>query len=159
LFANISGATPQPYHENESLRALACTVATVIQNYKPMSEYDIQTALCIANYESRFRSSAVSENRDDEGNLLSTDWGIFQINDKWQLPDKRKPNCYAMHINEKLRTDVATNARCAAEIFAQSGDNFNAWTTWRTHCSKDKYRQIVSCDEIEADKVIMLAPQ
>jgi hypothetical protein len=42
--------------------------------------------ICACIYqESRFRNTAVGRNKDKNGNILSTDWGIVQINDYWNI--------------------------------------------------------------------------
>lgn len=148
--ANNAASVPQPphaYHEDDVRVARACAIAAVIQSYKPMSADDLQSALCIANYESKFRARAVAENKDESGNLMSADWGVFQINDVWQMPDKKKPNCYAMYINKNLRVDPVVNSKCAAEIFDIVG-TFHPWSAWKQYCSKEDYRQIVQCDGV-----------
>jgi hypothetical protein len=72
--------------------------------------------VCVAKYESGFFEGATHLNTNG-----STDYGLFQINDRYWL----KP-CGA---TGKQLLDGATNARCAKVVFDKQG--LNAWATYK----------------------------
>lgn len=54
--------------------------------------------------ESRFMNSAVGRNKDKSGRVTTTDWGICQVNDFWQIgPKKTFPSVdYVLENPEKV---------------------------------------------------------
>lgn len=62
-----------------------------------------------------------SNNYDKFGNLLSTDYGIFQINNYWQKI-----------WNEEFLFDYKINIRVAWNIYSRDGHTFKLWTCGRT---------------------------
>ena len=59
---------------------------------------------------------AINHNRDKEGNILSSDFGVFQINNKWQGV-----------TNQKFLFDPEINVRLAWRIYQDSGYTFKMW--------------------------------
>jgi hypothetical protein len=59
---------------------------------------------------------AMNHNRDKDGNILSTDYGVFQINNKWQKVG-----------NERFLFDPEINIRLAWRIYQDSGYTFKMW--------------------------------
>jgi lysozyme C len=82
--------------------------------------------VCTAKYESSFYAGA--QNRNTNG---TTDWGLFQINDRYWL----KP----CGVTRQQLLDPATNVRCAAKVYDQQG--IGAWYGYKAHRSEcDRYK-------------------
>ena len=63
---------------------------------------------------------AKNHNRNEFGNIDSTDYGIFQINNKWQKI-----------TNEAFLFDPEINVRIAWNIYSRDGYSFKLWTCGR----------------------------
>lgn len=81
---------------------------------------DLITSVALMCAESARYTLAWHANLDAAGNLLSTDWGIFQINDKAH-PDLELPEDYR---------NVIANAEFAHQIYKDHGKSFNAWAAY-----------------------------
>lgn len=141
----------QPHDYHLSHQAQACETATILRGIEhqqqKLSEGEIQLALCIGYFESKYQATTVGANRDAKGQITSRDWGVFQINDYWQMRDPRKPTCHRLGESEALRYDPLENAKCAVEVFFGRGRTFTAWATWDAYCRHDRYQRPVSCQE------------
>lgn len=80
---------------------------------------DLIDAVALMCAESARYERAYHQNLDELGNLTSTDWGLFQINDKWH-PDFELP--------EGL--NALYNVRYAHKMWKANGKNFNAWAAY-----------------------------
>jgi lysozyme C len=81
----------------------------------------IPEMVCTAKYESSYYAGA--QNRNTNG---STDYGLFQINDRYWL----RP----CGVTRQQLLDPATNARCAKRVFDEQG--LDAWYGYKAHRSE-----------------------
>lgn len=85
---------------------------------------DLVTAVAVMCAESARYTEAYHNNLDDEGHVASTDWGLFQINDKWH-PDFEMPEGF----------NAIYNARYARKMWKDSG-GFNPWAAYNSGAYK-----------------------
>lgn len=81
----------------------------------------LQTAVAIMCAESARFTQAFHNNLDENGSIKSTDWGLFQIN------DKAHPEIEVPAILNPI-----TNATKAYEIFKGRGKRFTAWAAFNS---------------------------
>lgn len=104
---------------------------------------DVPTWVCIAQRESNLNTSALGNlNADGSG-----DHGLFQISDKYWC----SPQGWACNIPCSLLEDddITDDWKCARRIFKQhravTGNGFNAWAVYRSHCSGDTESYVEGC--------------
>jgi len=91
-----------------------------------VDEQDVPTMVCIAKWESTFFERARNRNRNG-----STDYGLFQINDRYWLGP--------CGVGRNGLLDAAANARCAKLVLDRQG--FSAWYGYRAHRREcDRYQ-------------------
>ncbi|XP_055380222.1 lysozyme C-like [Condylostylus longicornis] len=99
-----------------------------------VSKDDILDWVCIAEFESSFRTEAINYNNWDG----SWDWGLFQLNDRyWCDGGKQTANVCKTSCNDFLTDDISAAFNCARIIKnAHSHDHngFGAWVAWKTRC-------------------------
>ncbi|XP_035995818.1 lysozyme C-like [Fundulus heteroclitus] len=85
--------------------------------------------VCLTQHGSNFNTGAINRNTDD-----STDYGIFQINNKWWCSDGgvSRANGCGIRCSELQTDNVETAIRCAKRIVDQQG--VRAWVAWKAHC-------------------------
>jgi len=81
----------------------------------------LRDAVALMCAESARYEEAYHQNLDDEGKLLSTDWGLFQINDKWH-PSFEMPAGF----------NAIYNADYAHSMWRDNGHSFNAWAAYNS---------------------------
>ncbi|XP_017552834.1 lysozyme C-like [Pygocentrus nattereri] len=96
--------------------------------------------VCTAYAESRYNTQITNKNTDG-----STDYGIFQINNRWWCSDGQFPSHNGCRISCKLLTDnISAAIQCAKTIVSQQG--ISAWVGWRNKCkNQDVSRYIAGC--------------
>lgn len=80
---------------------------------------DLVTAVALMDAESARFPDSWHDNLDEDGHLVSTDWGLYQINDKWhdlELPYDLNP---------------IANAELAHELYKFS-QGFNPWAAYNS---------------------------
>ncbi|KAI4895954.1 hypothetical protein NFI96_020226 [Prochilodus magdalenae] len=89
-----------------------------------MSDVGVSLAnwVCLANAESGYNTQATNKNSDG-----STDYGIFQINNRWWCSNGQYPshNICRISCSELLTDDISTAIQCAKTIVRQQG--ITAW--------------------------------
>lgn len=85
--------------------------------FKPENQ---KIAVAVMTAESQRYPDAWHENTDEEGNILSTDWGLFQLNDK------------AQDIALPYHLEPIANAQKAYDIFKNRGKQFTAWAAYNS---------------------------
>jgi hypothetical protein len=93
----------------------------------------IPKMVCTAKYESSFWDGDRSYNRR-RGKVVSTDWGLFQINDHAGWLD-------ACGVTTSDLLDPVTNTRCAKIVFDTQG--ISAWAGYNSHAPE--------CDSYQVD--------
>jgi len=79
----------------------------------------LREAVALMCAESARFEEAYHYNVDEDGNLLSTDWGLFQINDKWHDDFEMPAGFNAIY-----------NAGYAFKMWKDNGKSFNAWAAY-----------------------------
>jgi hypothetical protein len=92
----IKPAPPEPYMWDTTANSRHSVRVICDEMGLTLTEKNIITA-CIQQ-ESNFNNKAIGRNMKD-GNLLSTDWGICQINDYWHVGPGKKWSSVAQIIN------------------------------------------------------------
>ncbi|XP_055601532.1 uncharacterized protein LOC129750592 [Uranotaenia lowii] len=102
---------------------------------KQVPEYQIGDWLCIAEYGSRFNTSAVNLKYKRFGG--SAYYGIFQISDLYGCL-KSSSICGLASCDDLKDEEVEDDIDCMLRIFAEYGraigDGFAAWPIHKTHC-------------------------
>jgi lysozyme C len=89
-------------------------------------ERDVGRMVCTAKYESSFYAGA--QHRNTNG---TTDWGLFQINDRYWLGP--------CGVTRQELLDPTTNVACAAKVYEAQG--MGAWYAYKAHRSEcDRYQ-------------------
>ncbi|KAL7847107.1 hypothetical protein SRHO_G00220870 [Serrasalmus rhombeus] len=97
--------------------------------------------VCTAYAESGYNTQATNRNTDG-----STDYGIFQINNRWWCSNGQFPSYNSCRIScsQLLTDDISTAIQCAKIIVSQQG--ISAWVGWRNTCeNKDVSQYIAGC--------------
>uniref|UniRef100_A0AAR2JFJ0 lysozyme n=1 Tax=Pygocentrus nattereri TaxID=42514 RepID=A0AAR2JFJ0_PYGNA len=97
------------------LHCFFCIRSTVYYIYKNAHCTPSSVRVCLANAESSFNTRITNKNSDG-----STDYGIFQINNRWWCSDGQFPS----HC-ELLTDNISTATQCAKTIVSQQG--ISAW--------------------------------
>ncbi|XP_030374009.1 lysozyme X-like [Scaptodrosophila lebanonensis] len=107
-----------------------CTLARELDNLN-VPRHELPTWVCIAKYESSFRTHVVGPPNTDGSN----DYGIFQINDRyWCQPSNGKYSSNGCGINcdVLLSENIAASVHCAQIVKNQQG--LEAWSVYNPHC-------------------------
>ncbi|XP_066506349.1 lysozyme C-like [Hoplias malabaricus] len=121
-----------------------CELARILKE-SWMSSYaglNLANWVCLANAESEYKTNAINHNKDG-----STDYGIFQINNRWWCSDGQFSSHNGCQIScSQLMTDNISDAiQCAKTIVSQQG--ISAWVGWNNHCkNKDVSQYIADCE-------------
>uniref|UniRef100_U5EQF8 lysozyme n=1 Tax=Corethrella appendiculata TaxID=1370023 RepID=U5EQF8_9DIPT len=86
--------------------------------------------MCLVDNESKFKTNAKNVNTNG-----STDYGLFQINDKfWCAADKAGKDCNIM-CSKLMDDSIADDINCAKIIYKRHG--FTAWVAWTNYCKNN----------------------
>ncbi|KAL2100245.1 hypothetical protein ACEWY4_004639 [Coilia grayii] len=96
--------------------------------------------VCLAYHESRFHTDAKNSANSDG----STDYGIFQINNRWWCTDG-KWNNNGCGISCSALSNLQTSIRCAKHIVNNHHTGIRAWVAWVNHCQGDTSSYIKGC--------------
>ncbi|XP_028828537.1 lysozyme C-like [Denticeps clupeoides] len=98
--------------------------------------------VCLARYESNYNTDATNHNSDG-----STDYGIFQINNRWWCSNGVFRSANACHIScsALLSSDISTAIECAKRV-VRDPNGIGAWVAWRNHCrGRDLSSYVADC--------------
>ena len=98
-------------------RLTPAQIATMLRD-EGFDEADIGKLVCTAKYESSYYTGAQNHNTNG-----STDYGLFQINDRYWL----RP----CGVTRQQLLDAKTNVKCAKMVFDQQG--IGAWYGYKAH--------------------------
>lgn len=92
-----------------------------IANYiKEVFGADSQKAFKLLSCENgKLNPKAVNNNKDKDGNITSSDYGLFQVNEFWQKTQKK------FLLNYRINTQIAY------QLFIENNKQFNLWTCGR----------------------------
>uniref|UniRef100_UPI00398E4688 lysozyme C, milk isozyme-like n=1 Tax=Pristiophorus japonicus TaxID=55135 RepID=UPI00398E4688 len=108
--------------------------------------YSLANWICMAYFESRYNTTAINHNKKGEV-IVSTDYGIFQINDKWWCKDLQVygKNYCGTTCSNLLNDNLNDDCRCARTIVDKT-KGMEAWVGWKKHCKgKDIDRFVKGC--------------
>ncbi|XP_044726460.1 lysozyme-like [Chrysoperla carnea] len=78
-----------------------------------------------------------------KNNNGSTDYGLFQINDRyWCAHGKNGKDCN-VNCNDLLKDDITLAAKCAKKVYDRHG--FEAWYGWKNKCKNGKAKSVQHC--------------
>ncbi|XP_055906822.1 lysozyme 1B-like [Eupeodes corollae] len=96
----------------------------------PKSE--LRDWVCLAKGESSYNTKAINHSNSDG----SSDWGIFQVNDRyWCKPSDRRQqseNICKVSCNDLMQDNITKAVKCARVIKKEQG--FEAWVAWTGKC-------------------------
>ncbi|XP_047000323.1 lysozyme c-1-like [Schistocerca americana] len=93
--------------------------------------------VCLAESESYLTTDRVGENAD-----LSSNYGIFQINQYW-CGDSRNPDKCDVKCEDLLNEDLYDDFECALKIYRKR--RFSAWDGWRKGCKGVHLENVSTC--------------
>ncbi|XP_032068108.1 lysozyme C, milk isozyme-like [Thamnophis elegans] len=121
---------------NEAIQYSRCGLASILKRngmdgYYGYSLGILANWICIAYYESRYKSGAVGP-CNSKG---SRDYGIFQINSRWWCNNNegRTANGSQKPCSAFTNDDITDDIACAKRI-VRDPQRMNAWVPWRNNC-------------------------
>lgn len=135
-----------------------CELARELRFVHGLPSEQIATWVCIAKYESNFRTSVVGRLNADG----SADHGLFQISDiYWCSPPGNGWAC-GVTCAELTDSDITDDVQCIRTIYAEherlSGNGFNAWAVYQPYCQHRSAEFIDGCfadGELEQRQEVM----
>uniref|UniRef100_A0A1B0A290 lysozyme n=1 Tax=Glossina pallidipes TaxID=7398 RepID=A0A1B0A290_GLOPL len=129
-----------------------CSLAQELYFKHNIPIYDVATWICIAQHASHFDTSKIGPIGDDD----SKSYGLFQINDRYWCSrysyDGKGCNVPCANL---LDSDISDDIRCIKLIQKEheriSGDGFDAWTHYKSHCQNENVTRIAKC--FDTDKL------
>ncbi|MCJ8742625.1 hypothetical protein PDJAM_G00084310 [Pangasius djambal] len=131
----LAVATAKVYERCELARLMK---ANGMAGYQGIS---LANWVCLAKHESDYNTRAMNHNTDG-----STDYGIFQINNRWWCSNGvfHSANGCKIACNQLLTDSISQAAQCAKIIVRQQG--ITAWVAWRTYCrGRDVSSYVAGC--------------
>uniref|UniRef100_A0A182PRC9 Lysozyme n=1 Tax=Anopheles epiroticus TaxID=199890 RepID=A0A182PRC9_9DIPT len=104
-----------------------CELAKALAN-NGIAKASLPDWICLVQNESAFSTSATNKNKNG-----STDYGIFQINNKYWCDSGYGSNDCKIACSSLLNDDITDDIKCAKLIHKRHG--FNAWYGWKNHCN------------------------
>ncbi|XP_072900919.1 lysozyme C-1-like [Hemitrygon akajei] len=126
-----------------------CELARTLKRFGLDGYYNCSLAnwVCMAFYESRYNTTAVNPNKR-HGAVVSTDYGIFQINSKWWCNDGKTQgakNICRIPCAKLLNDDLSDDSRCA-KLIVKDNKGMKAWVAWKKYCrGKDVSKFVRGC--------------
>ncbi|XP_062534056.1 lysozyme-like [Armigeres subalbatus] len=103
---------------------------------------DLRNWVCLVQNESGMDTTKKNNNRNG-----STDWGLFQINDRYwcnpQDKSKKTSNECKTNCSEFLKDDISKASTCVKKIFKRHG--FRAWYGWINRCEGKTLPDLSKC--------------
>ncbi|XP_023237553.1 lysozyme C, milk isozyme-like [Centruroides sculpturatus] len=119
-----------------------CELARDLHERFKFPKEDLSKWLCIAYWESSFDTGAIHKGNWDG----STDYGLFQINDKYWCNGNSKNSQNVCNLScDKLKNDdIADDIKCVSEMYRRHG--FDAWVAHKLKCSGDTSNFLKDCE-------------
>nr|XP_029735634.1 lysozyme [Aedes albopictus] len=107
------------------------------------SKADLRNWVCLVQNESGMDTTKKNNNRNG-----STDWGLFQINDRYwcdpQDKSKKASNDCKIKCSELLNADISKASTCAKKIHKRHG--YRAWYGWINRCEGKALPDLSKCN-------------
>ncbi|XP_030599106.1 lysozyme C-like [Archocentrus centrarchus] len=136
LFLLAAVATAKVFERCDWARKLK---ASGMDGYRGIS---LANWVCLTKHESNFNTGATNRNTDG-----STDYGIFQINNRWWCDNGsfRSSNACKTSCRALLSDDVTAAINCAKRV-VRDPQGISAWYAWRDHCQgRDLSSYLAGC--------------
>ncbi|XP_037795167.1 lysozyme C [Penaeus monodon] len=124
-----------------------CEFAELLETRYYLSRNDIKNWVCIAEFESSFNTAAINRNRN-----RSTDYGIFQINNKYWCGSDYGKNVCGIPCSDLMSDDITAAVRCAetvrrdTERYKGRGKGYTAWVAYNSKCkNRDLDQYMAEC--------------
>ncbi|XP_058456243.1 lysozyme-like [Malaya genurostris] len=118
-----------------------CSLAKALLNHG-FNKADLKNWVCLVQNESGMDTTKTNKNRNG-----SSDWGLFQINDRyWCDPrdkNKKSSNECKTPCSALLKDDITIASACAKKIFKRHG--FRAWYGWLNKCDGKPLPDLSKC--------------
>ncbi|XP_073070328.1 lysozyme C, milk isozyme-like [Manis javanica] len=105
--------------------------------------YSLEDWVCLAQYESNFNTRAFN---GDNANG-SSDYGLFQLNNKWWCKDSKHSSANACNTlcSKFMDDNISDDISCAKRV-VKDPNGMSAWVAWVKHCKgKDLSTYLASC--------------
>ncbi|XP_055602142.1 lysozyme-like [Uranotaenia lowii] len=126
---------------NEAKTFDKCSLAKALQA-QGFNKADLPNWVCLVQNE-----SAMSTNKKNNNKNGSTDWGLFQINDRYwcdpQEKTKKSSNDCKIKCSALLTDDITVASTCAKKVYKRHG--FDAWYGWINHCKSKTLPDLSKC--------------
>ncbi|XP_062534050.1 lysozyme c-1-like [Armigeres subalbatus] len=119
-----------------------CELAKLLHNKHGIAKSELPNWLCLVRWESSYDTTVKHLNAYDG----STDWGLFQINDRyWCDPanGKASSNSCRVKCSKFLGANQDEAVKCVRKIYKVHG--FSAWTGWKNHCRGKRLADVKRC--------------
>ncbi|XP_019560054.3 lysozyme c-1 [Aedes albopictus] len=119
-----------------------CELAQLLHYKHGIARADLPNWMCLVRSESSFDTRATHWNSYDG----STDWGLFQINDRyWCDPGNQLPtaNVCRVKCSKFLVPNQDEAMKCVRKIYEVHG--FEAWAGWKNQCRGRKLDDVKQC--------------
>ncbi|XP_049541918.1 lysozyme c-1-like [Anopheles darlingi] len=114
-----------------------CELAKILVD-KGISKSAVPDWICLVQHESAFSSTATNKNKNG-----STDYGLFQINNKYWCDSGYGTNDCKIACKSLINDDITDDIKCAQLVHRRHG--FNAWYGWLNHCKGKTLPSVTEC--------------
>ncbi|KAK7086826.1 hypothetical protein SK128_021091 [Halocaridina rubra] len=118
-----------------------CGLAQELENVYRLPRSEIKNWVCIAEFESSFNTQAINTHTVDG----STDYGIFQINNRYWCKDSYGgSNGCRVDCSALLSNSISASLTCARKIEREQG--LSAWVAYVQRCqNRDLNQYMAEC--------------
>ncbi|XP_072900862.1 lysozyme C-1-like isoform X2 [Hemitrygon akajei] len=140
LSALLTVVSPRTYEKCELARELR---SRDLDGYRG---YRLEDWVCLVQHESNYSTYVVNHN----GNawwIVSTDYGLFQINSKWWCDDGNTLHSYngcGIQCTDLLDDDITDDVQCAKQVVSDP-QGMRAWYGWRNGCHRNLSNFLSEC--------------
>ncbi|XP_035908481.1 lysozyme c-1-like [Anopheles stephensi] len=138
IFAVVCTALAVSSGKVEARRYDKCELVRELYN-SGIPKSQLADWVCLVQWESSFDTKAIN-NQNTDG---STDYGLFQINNRYWCDSHYGGNECNISCNSLLSDDISIAIECAKLIYRRMG--FEAWYGWRDHCKGRQLPDISDC--------------
>ncbi|XP_059822219.1 lysozyme C-like [Hypanus sabinus] len=141
LSALLTVISPRTYEKCELARELRSHGLDGYQGYR------LEDWVCLVKHESSYRTDVVNHNWNFWFSIVSTDYGLFQINSKWWCEDGNTSNSRngcGIECIDLLDDDITDDVQCAKRVVSDP-QGMRAWYGWKNGCQRDLSNFLSEC--------------